>query len=629
MLKKKKMSEPESQNGNQQASENDLDDVPVLPNEVFDLLKSDPLQLTKAEAVMVGEISNAKSKQAEIENDTVQPVGLYEELSEEDYNAAMEEVRKQLIASDAFNQEKNLEKDLLTVPDQNFCVVSWVGPTFRAKTDTCGFRIMGAFKTLEKAQKYAQRLHHADSTYDIGVMEMYLWCLGYPDQSDIIMGPDGEMDMKAMEEARDRRLNEFIIKHKTQLEEDKQLFEVRKRAVRKSKLTKEADEEHSVIKEVPKGVPTEEMHTMHEKEMEKWLGPDTKKKTVDDDDDYELNARMLDFDTAFKIPNQEWAVVSFVGSTGNNQRIPICIKGIYASEEEAKNRITQLIHVDDTYDMIPMPLYKWVPCDPDLSSVKTKFKDRQLNDLVEESEKQKEETLSFHQVRKKYVKPDGENAIMDQANNYNVEGALIENKELEEFEYIPRAKITFQEPLEEVLAENQEENETGGKGNDFKQGEECNGEVMDATNALVEVVKFDSEDLRMNGRKYHQYVNDHDGEEPPEEEQTFTINLTDKDIKDPMFKKVDDERKQLEEKIQNAMATEGLTEKEAREKFRLKLDEHKAKVHDLDPEDLIPKVRPKPKPTDFEGMAQMIERLKKEGKTPAEIRKFMSERPPQ
>ena len=52
---------------------------------------------------------------------------------------------------------------------------------------------------------------------------------------------------------------------------------------------------------------------------------------------------MLDFETGYKLPNQEWAVVSFVGYTGNNQRIPICIKGVYASEQEARERIQQLV----------------------------------------------------------------------------------------------------------------------------------------------------------------------------------------------------------------------------------------------------------------------------------------------
>ena len=198
------------------------------PPQVDDLLRSDPQKLTQVEAMMVHAISDAKSKQEEIENDTVQPIGLYGDLSQEDYDYAIKEAHRILTERDDFNEIKNLEKDLLTLPDQNYCVVNWVGPTFKAKTNVCGFRIMGAFKTLEKAQKYAQRLHNLDPTYDTGIMEMYLWCLGYPDQSDIIIGPDGQMDTVAMEKERDRRLNEFIVKHKTQLEESKQIFEVTK-----------------------------------------------------------------------------------------------------------------------------------------------------------------------------------------------------------------------------------------------------------------------------------------------------------------------------------------------------------------------------------------------------------------
>lgn len=94
-----------------------------------------------------------------------------------------------------------------------------------------------------------------------------------------------------------------------------------------------------------------------------------------------------------------------------------------------------------------------------------------------------------------------------------------------------------------------------------------------------------------------------------------------------MFKKADDEIKELEEKVLNLMAVEGITEQEARNRFRLKLVESKAKVHDLDPEELEVKPKPKPKGTDFESMGQMIDELKKQGLSAAEIRKIMSERP--
>jgi hypothetical protein len=597
------MSEPEQKNNE------DSDEIPILPEEsdkmIVDMLNTDPLLLTKSEAEMVGVISNAKSKQEEIEQDQVQPIGLYEELSPEDYATAMKEVKKQLIEKDAFNEVKNLEKDMLTVADQNYCVVSWVGPSFKAKTDVCGFRIMGAFKTIEKAQKYAQRLHQVDPTYDIGIMEMYLWCLGYPDASDIIMGPDGQMDTVAMEKERDRKLNEFVVKHKTQLEETKQLFEVRKRAIRKSKITKEGEIEDAPIKEVPLGVPTEEMKAIHDKEAVKWIG-ESKKPKEEDDDDYELDAKMLDFETAYKIPNQEWAVISFVGYTGTNQRIPICIKGVYPSEEEANNRIKQLIHVDDTYDIVPMPLYKWVPCDPDLSTIKGVFKEKALNNLIEANQKQHEETLSFHQVRKKYVKPE-------------------EDQEDSEFEYkLTPAKITFQEPEAENQGDDVEE---GSKACAFKQGQEENGEVMNATNAFVESIKFDSEDIRTKGKMYYEN-NEQEPSEEDDDDQKFTLNLSDKDIKEPMFKKQEDSIKEFEDKIRNIMNSEGITEKEARDRFRLKFDKREEKIYQTE-EDIDSKSKAKPKVngTDLESMAQIVDRLKKEGKTPAEIRKIMSERP--
>lgn len=465
------------------------------PNQVDDLLTSDPQKLTRVEAMMVHAISDAKSKKEEIENDTVQPIGLYGELSQEDYDFAIKEAHRILTERDDFNEIKNLEKDILTLPEQNYCVVNWVGPTFRAKTNVCGFRIMGAFKTLEKAQKYAQKLHNMDPTYDIGIMEMYLWCLGYPDQSDIILGPDGQMDTVAMEKERDRRLNEFIVKHKTQLEETKQIFEVRKRAIRKSKITKEGSEEDAPIKEVPKGVPTEEMKEIHAKEAEKWLGESAKKEQVDDDEDYDPG-HMLDYETRYKLPNQEWAVVSFVGYTGNNQRIPICIKGVYASEQEAKERIQQLIHVDNTYDIVPMPLYKWVPCDPDLTTIKQEYntysQGESLDNLVDTAEKQNQETLAFHQVRKKYVPAGKED-----------ETSMPGDKE---FEYqLKPAQVSFADPVVQSAEEGTEEQ--GRKDCAVKQGEESAGEITGATEALVEVEEQDSGNIWMRSKMFYEKGN--------------------------------------------------------------------------------------------------------------------------
>jgi len=538
-----------------------------------------PTKLTKAEAEMIDRIESGKKIKEDIFNDKVQPIGLYDELTPEDYASAVEEARKNLLERDDFNVDKNLERDLLTVPDQNFCVVTWVGPTFRAKTDVCGFRIMGAFKTLDNAKKYAQRIHRADPTYDTGIMEMNLWCFGYPDISD------SEMTAQQL----DQILNQFVIAHKTQLEESKQLFEVRKRAVRKSKISREGLEEDAPLKEVPAGVPTTEMQTIHDKEAEKWTG--AKKSQAPEEDDYDIDSKALDFESGQKIPNQEYAVVSFIGYSGTNKRIPICIKGVYATEAEAEARIKKLMHIDDTYDMVPLPLYKWVPCDPDLSLIRNEFKNVNLNNLLEADEKQKEETLSFHQVRKKYAKP---------------EEALPSLVDLSS-----PAKLTYPSEEQKVVPE---------------------GEEVSATTALEDVEKQDSEDIRIQGKLIHEGLEKIANLGGPVSEveflETFTmnLNLTDKDIKEPMFKKADDQLKELEEKIKVLMEIEGISEDEAKDRFRLKFDKMDVKVHEEPMPDLEPIPKPKLKSLDFESMAEMITDLKAKGHTSAEIRKIISER---
>jgi hypothetical protein len=337
--------------------------------------------------------------QEKLEQDPSKPVGLFDDLSQEDYTRAMDLAKERLEQMDAFDIVKNLERDMITVPKQKYCVVSWIGPTFKAKTELYGFRMMGAFPTLEQAQKYAQKINKVDPVYDIGVMEMNLWCLGYPDPSDIITGRDGSIDLVASQAKLDHTLNQFVIKHKTDIEEARQLFEVRKLAVRKSKITKEGNIEDAPLTEVPQGRPTEEMEKIHATEAAKWIEP-IKQTLVSNDLEVisEVN-KDLDYDCRYKVPNQEFAVVSYLGHTGKNKRIPICIKGVFSNITEAETHIKKLMQMDDTYDMLPTPLYKWVPCDPDISQIRQIFKDKKLNELLETEQNQKEEALQLHHAK--------------------------------------------------------------------------------------------------------------------------------------------------------------------------------------------------------------------------------------
>jgi nitrogenase subunit NifH len=44
-------------------------------------------------------------------------------------------------------------------------------------------------------------------------------------------------------------------------------------------------------------------------------------------------------------------------------------------------------------------MYKWVPCDPDISQIRQIYKNKQLNTILEAEENQKEESLGYHQSK--------------------------------------------------------------------------------------------------------------------------------------------------------------------------------------------------------------------------------------
>lgn len=356
-----------------------------MSSEAIDLLESDRTQLTPEEIEMIENISSAKKERENIDNDDIKPIGLYEDLSEELKEEARAAAKRILCDKGVYSIEKNLMKDLLRIDGQNFCVVSWVGPTLRAKTNVYGFRILGAFKTLNKAINFAKYAHSINNTYDIGVVEMYSWCFSYP-----IVGEE-------VNEELNKKINDIIVNHKFEIEESKQLFEIRKRALKKSTYKKETEAINiePSVSEVSKGLPSEKAEELHKEELKKWgINCDEEE---DDNDEYEnTGQKQLDFECSTKIPNQEWAIVSFVGNKGKNGRPLLKIVGIFANESEAEERIKQLMEVDDTYDFIPMPLYKWVPCDPNVKQLKYIYKNNQLNRLLTENEKQKEKAMSYH-----------------------------------------------------------------------------------------------------------------------------------------------------------------------------------------------------------------------------------------
>lgn len=113
-----------------------------------------------------------------------------------------------------------LDVDTLTVPGQNYALVSFVSPTGNQKNEKMGMKLRGVFSTQDEARAHVQKLMKMDSTMDIYLMEMYKWVLIPPDPEKI-----------EDHEYQDDFLNTMMIEYKKNQLEAKRMFEERKRAV--------------------------------------------------------------------------------------------------------------------------------------------------------------------------------------------------------------------------------------------------------------------------------------------------------------------------------------------------------------------------------------------------------------
>ena len=69
----------------------------------------------------------------------------------------------------------------LEVPGQSYVLVSFVAPEARQASDLSGFRVYGAFASMEEARAHAARVNAVDPAFDVYVAEMYRWCAWHPD----------------------------------------------------------------------------------------------------------------------------------------------------------------------------------------------------------------------------------------------------------------------------------------------------------------------------------------------------------------------------------------------------------------------------------------------------------------
>jgi hypothetical protein len=141
----------------------------------------------------------------------------------------------------ANNKELNLMKSDITVPGQEWVLVSFVGQDCAQKTETLGMKVWGCFDTIQDAKKHADKINKLDENkiFDIFILEMYTWARIPPD-------PQCIDDQNYHEE----QLHTLITEHKRQQLRAKEVFDLRKDKLKNNPDINQYNRNKEVIKEL-------------------------------------------------------------------------------------------------------------------------------------------------------------------------------------------------------------------------------------------------------------------------------------------------------------------------------------------------------------------------------------------
>ena len=148
-------------------------------------------------------------------------------------------VQQVLEEMNAFDQEENLDTDIAQLEDQNYAVVSFIGPSLTAKSDIYGFRVMGVFPDIDSASEHIAELMSdtqdpENKRYDTGIVELYKFVPSYPKDPRKVNPETGVAGPETQEE-QDKFLNDIVFTHKKNKELSKIKFEMRKEKVKANK----------------------------------------------------------------------------------------------------------------------------------------------------------------------------------------------------------------------------------------------------------------------------------------------------------------------------------------------------------------------------------------------------------
>uniref|UniRef100_A0A6C0FCX4 Uncharacterized protein n=1 Tax=viral metagenome TaxID=1070528 RepID=A0A6C0FCX4_9ZZZZ len=118
-----------------------------------------------------------------------------------------------------------LKPDTVTIPGQNYALISVVSPSSNQKNDICGVKIRGVFETVEAANLHVKKLSVEDAIFDVYLVELYKW-LPIPPDTDMIEN----------KEYQDEVLNNIVKAHADEKIKAKEFFEQRKLDLQESKI---------------------------------------------------------------------------------------------------------------------------------------------------------------------------------------------------------------------------------------------------------------------------------------------------------------------------------------------------------------------------------------------------------
>lgn len=136
-----------------------------------------------------------------------------------------------------------LRPDTVTVPGQQWALVSFVTPDGRQRGDKLGMKLRGCFSTPEEAHAHVELLRQTDKYMHVFMVQMYHWCVIPPD-------PDAIPDQKYQEEF----LDTLFAGYRENQEKAKQDFGWRKEAVRTGGLDAQEPKEYDEFLASVRGV---------------------------------------------------------------------------------------------------------------------------------------------------------------------------------------------------------------------------------------------------------------------------------------------------------------------------------------------------------------------------------------